>query len=519
MCNLIITGTTDVTFHKYKFQQKDGQDIYLIDTPGFDDTNVESTEVFKKIASFLCTHCNGKGRIFAIGGMIYVHRITDIRMSGSSLKCLRIFEKICGEECFPNVTIVTTMWGLLKNDDAIEAAETREGSLKERPEFFGTLMRGRARMKRYYGDESGAMQIVDALPLRQGGLLLLLQSEMMSSETTKLEETSAGRYLEGELNETRKRYEIQRKQLEETAEELREDKELMHEFSEQIRNYAVAVDRLNADRGGLSVTLKDMQNEQAAIYARMIDGSPKDITAKEHAKRISLLEQQFDVLKKLNEEQLEKAVRLEGRNKELEAIQKRKEDQGQRKQTAKEKVQEKQSNSPQFMQKMNAFFRSIPREPGQIPRRAETMPLDSRNSSKQAAKPKRKKSRSKSRKSGKPSEKYRTLQEQGEQDIQSSQDFQPEEGDPSESEEYSDNDYPVSPVVQAHPISYFAPTPGNSNTTYTYPPPVPPIVDPFGLPRSIPHPLSLPRRHQISTYSQLRPPQPRSQSFQGNMHE
>jgi len=449
--------------------------------------------------------------------MIYVHRITDIRMSGSSLKCLRIFEKICGKECFPDVTIVTTMWSLLKNDEAIEAAETREDLLKERPEFFGTLMRGRARMERYYGDESGAIQVVEALPLRQGSILLLLQSEMMSSATTKLEETTAGRYLEGELNETRKRYEIQRKQLEETAKEFREDKELMREFSEQIHNCAVAVDKLNADQGGLSVTLNDMQNEQAAVYARMIDELPEDTTAKEHAKRILLLEQEVGAMKK---ERLEKAVRLEDRNKEHEATQKRKEDQGQHKQDAKEKVQEKQSNQPQFMQKVNAFFRgSTPREPGQTPRRVSTMPLDSRNSSKQAAKPKKKKSRSKSRKSGKSSDNHRTLQEQGEQDIQLSQEFQPEDDDLSESDEYSDNEYPVSPVVQSHPVNQFASTPGSSSIPYTYPLPVAPIMDPSGLPRSIPHPPSLPRRHQVSAYPQLWPSQPRSQSFQGNMHE
>jgi len=45
-----------------------------------------------------------------ITGAIYFHRITDGRLTGSARFNLAIFKQICGEEFFPHVAFVTTMW-------------------------------------------------------------------------------------------------------------------------------------------------------------------------------------------------------------------------------------------------------------------------------------------------------------------------------------------------------------------------------------------------------------------------
>lgn len=129
-------GTTVVD--GYLYERRDDQNIWLIDTPGFDDTSKANAKVLREIASSMCTFWDDK--CLSIGGLIYVHRITDIRMSGSSLKSIRIFEALCGEGCFDAVTVVTTMWDDLQTETARNAAETRESTLRSRLEFFGHLI-------------------------------------------------------------------------------------------------------------------------------------------------------------------------------------------------------------------------------------------------------------------------------------------------------------------------------------------------------------------------------------------
>ncbi|KAI0766719.1 hypothetical protein BC629DRAFT_1596240 [Irpex lacteus] len=73
-----------------------GRRIILIDTPGFDDTTV-----FLSI-----TYEQG----YKLSGVIYLHRISDVKVGGKSRRNLNMFRKLCGEEALRNVIFVTTMW-------------------------------------------------------------------------------------------------------------------------------------------------------------------------------------------------------------------------------------------------------------------------------------------------------------------------------------------------------------------------------------------------------------------------
>jgi hypothetical protein len=72
-----MAGTTHVDVYAYEVSPV--QTVYLIDTPGFDDTNRSDTEVLKEIARWLVASYKGK---ILLNGIIYLHRITDIRMQG-----------------------------------------------------------------------------------------------------------------------------------------------------------------------------------------------------------------------------------------------------------------------------------------------------------------------------------------------------------------------------------------------------------------------------------------------------
>ena len=83
--------------------------MYLIDTPGIDDTRRGDTEVLEDVAFYLSKIYE---QDIKLAGIIYLHRITDVRISGSSLRNLKIFKALCVEEknVFKHVVLATTMW-------------------------------------------------------------------------------------------------------------------------------------------------------------------------------------------------------------------------------------------------------------------------------------------------------------------------------------------------------------------------------------------------------------------------
>jgi hypothetical protein len=125
-------GTTEV--EGYEIPGRRGEKIYLIDTPGFDDTQISYVELLRTLAAALGgMSLNGDVRF---AGFVYLHRITDQRVSGSSLESLRIFEKICGEENFPYVVLATSMWNLLGKEGDRDLGEARKLALKKKNDFF-----------------------------------------------------------------------------------------------------------------------------------------------------------------------------------------------------------------------------------------------------------------------------------------------------------------------------------------------------------------------------------------------
>ncbi|CAN9268673.1 unnamed protein product [Alternaria alternata] len=392
-------STTDVTFRT--LQRKNGQEIYLIDTPGFDDTKLEYAAVFRKIASWICTYCDGNRRGLRVGGMIYVQRITDMRMSGSSLKSLRIFEKICGERNFRDVVVVTTMWGSLKTNEARDAAVMRMKMMEERPEFFGNLIRGGARMEKSQGDGQSGVRIVELLADRRKTVVLQLQHEMRGG--MKLEGTTAGRYLEGELVHTRERYEAQKRELEECAEEVHDDDDLRSEFLEQIEDCTRLVNNIVDDQGSLSVTLEDMWNEQAVSCGAGRDDQAEDTTQENTSAHIVKLEHKIQGLERKIEAQRDDLDAQREEIERIEAASKEIAEAKERDQVARTKVKERRAPHNEAILWMQNFFAGRrPENFVQPPRRADSMPLETKASRKSSITSWQKRSRSKSRQSRKP---------------------------------------------------------------------------------------------------------------------
>lgn len=82
-----------------------------------------------------------------LNGIIYLHRITDVRMQGSAKKNLLMFKQLCGPDALKNVVLATTMWSLVNPTDG----QAREKELISTPEFWGWMLQKGSRVERHTG--------------------------------------------------------------------------------------------------------------------------------------------------------------------------------------------------------------------------------------------------------------------------------------------------------------------------------------------------------------------------------
>ncbi|KAG8696747.1 hypothetical protein FRC08_006964 [Ceratobasidium sp. 394] len=185
----------------------DGQSVVLFDTPGFDDTTMSDADTLKRIAEFLETMYR---RGMKLKGLVYLHRITDMRMMGASARTFRLLRSLCGTENLSNVAIVTNMW----SDPPTEDELLRENQLKT--EFFKTALdNGAQMMRRPALGMKTAHDVLRALLPKQSKVLDI-QDELVN-QGISLQNTAAGKVVEAEL---RFKLEKQEKELRELRDEI-----------------------------------------------------------------------------------------------------------------------------------------------------------------------------------------------------------------------------------------------------------------------------------------------------------
>ena len=243
-----------------------GLRLVLVDTPGFDDTYRPDTEILRTLADWLTKRYvivwtvsspamqihiqrDPGGDIRRPTGIIYLHRITDNRMSGAAWKNLEMFSRICGNIPLQRARLVTTMWDMAANRPGLAVAESREREIIAH--FWQPLIAEGAVVKRFNNMASSAWQIVDELmALKNPKDELLLQEELLGQQK-RLNETEAGKFLYFRLQ---KLHAEQRNTLKELADEakLANDPSLARSLQEEC-------DKINALLQKTSEEMKEMK--------------------------------------------------------------------------------------------------------------------------------------------------------------------------------------------------------------------------------------------------------------------
>ncbi|KAF7771752.1 hypothetical protein Agabi119p4_6063 [Agaricus bisporus var. burnettii] len=150
----------------YDPERYDERKVVFVDTPGFDSEKEESV-IEKKLKSWLKKVSSKKLKIF---GILYLHRITDPKLSGLPIRHTALLRTLCEESIkgFPNrVILVTTMWGT-GNSAQQRVYEKREEELQK---YWDGLPSGSvvSEIMRFDKTAESAWKIVFALRCMEDG--------------------------------------------------------------------------------------------------------------------------------------------------------------------------------------------------------------------------------------------------------------------------------------------------------------------------------------------------------------
>ncbi|KAH7905041.1 P-loop containing nucleoside triphosphate hydrolase protein [Hygrophoropsis aurantiaca] len=148
------SGTAEIVHAIVPYPSDPNRRVIFIDTPGFDDTYVDDSEILRRIAVWLARSYSDDMKL---AGVIYLHGISQTRMLGTSLKNLSMFRKLCGNDALKNIILATTKWGDIED----EAGLSREEQL--RSTFWKDMIGHGSRMGQFRDNYESAWKIVDMI--------------------------------------------------------------------------------------------------------------------------------------------------------------------------------------------------------------------------------------------------------------------------------------------------------------------------------------------------------------------
>jgi hypothetical protein len=236
--------------------------VAAVDTPGFDDDDDSDAVVLAKISRFLIAqHLLG----IKLKGIIYLHSINTVRFSGSHKRYLDTFSRLCGEDAFKNVALVTTMWE--KENHAVKYQ--RDAALQSGP--WTDLIAKGAYVFQYDGTSDMAQTIV-RLMMTKKDAVLRIQKEL-TGDLGELESTTAGADLASQLD---KKLEVCQKKIKFLDEQIEKAKDL--DESNRVRQLETELDMERQKQ------IKQMKSREA-LRPKIVEETDKSIKEVDKEKR------------------------------------------------------------------------------------------------------------------------------------------------------------------------------------------------------------------------------------------
>ena len=214
---LLVAVTSEVKAYDFEHQRKL---LTLVDTPGFDDSTISDRDILLKLLEWVKAELSNSHKL---NGILYLHRIDAPRMQGSSLRNFSVFKQLCGDGFYKNVVLGTTCWDLL---DSAAMGERRETELKGEGGFWHSLVQKGSQVVRVPRDVAPARQLVLDVAARAPAAMKC-QVEL-SQPGGRVENVSAVKAIDPELERLRKENEEARRRESERLAREQEERERRH---------------------------------------------------------------------------------------------------------------------------------------------------------------------------------------------------------------------------------------------------------------------------------------------------
>jgi hypothetical protein len=260
----------------FRFQHQ-SRTVYLIDTPGFDDTSKSDVEVLKTIAHYFgVSYAAGR----RLDGLIYLHRISDNRITGTAKQNIRMFKEFVGKDNLSIVTVATTMWKEAQMNDDLE----REQELLDQPAFFGEIVDGGGKLLRHGPFGSDEVEKLSALSVvshvlrkarqRDGHCVLQIQRELVD-ERKSLDETGAGKVLLTQVQAAREVFErdLEELKIEWQAQLEHRDSEARQNYEEVERELKAKVAKKDSEYLAFATDIVRMNEEEEDRVLQQLDSA------------------------------------------------------------------------------------------------------------------------------------------------------------------------------------------------------------------------------------------------------
>ncbi|PVG00610.1 P-loop containing nucleoside triphosphate hydrolase protein [Serendipita vermifera] len=227
-----------------------GRKLVLVDTPGFDDTDVPDVVILKRIGDWLKKKYLKKE---ALAGVIYLHRISDNRFSGSAKRNLKTFQALCGPDYSPRIALVTTHWaeeGTRRYNQDVIRHETFEQRWWKGLSAKGARIFALLDDTPYYAEPI----LDDILHIRGRGETVLMQDEV-GKDKKKVAKTTAGKELDSGITDRIKQLEEEKSRLQQELKSTKgadpDTKEQLDEVNDESRLLKSRRAKLNGDVVGM----------------------------------------------------------------------------------------------------------------------------------------------------------------------------------------------------------------------------------------------------------------------------
>lgn len=139
-----------------KFKTPNSQRLVLVDTPGFDDTEVSDSEILRRISVWLASSYHSKMKV---AGVLYLFPIFPNRITRNDKANLKVFHQLCGDGALDKVRMVTTKWALSPRTKEGEFAVAMQRESELESEFWKEMIDGGSQLSRLDEDCDSALRL------------------------------------------------------------------------------------------------------------------------------------------------------------------------------------------------------------------------------------------------------------------------------------------------------------------------------------------------------------------------